>query len=74
MNDSLKDALCEIFEVDEVKESDVLRDFEMWDSVAGLSIIAMCDSTFGFTLSAATLKTLTTVGDLASHIEANKTK
>lgn len=74
MNEILNDSLCEIFEVDEVKETDNLRDFEMWDSLAGLSIISMCDAKFGFTLSAATLKTLITVGDLAKHITANKTK
>ena len=74
MNEILNDSLCEIFEVDEVNEADNLRDFEMWDSLAGLSIISMCDAKFGFTLSAATLKTLITVGDLAKHITANKTK
>jgi len=74
MNEILKDSLCEIFETDDVKESDNLRDFEMWDSLAGLSIISMCDAKFGFTLSAATLKTLVTVGDLDKHIAANKVK
>jgi len=74
MNDALKDSLCEIFEVDDVKETDNLRDFEMWDSLAGLSIISMCDAKFGFMLAAGTLKTLMTVGDLAQHIESNKTK
>ena len=74
MSDELRDSLCEIFEIDDVKESDNLRDFEMWDSLAGLSIISLCDAKYGFTLSAATLKTLVTVGDLAGHIAANKTK
>ncbi len=74
MNEELKDALCEIFEIDEVKETDNLRDYEMWDSLAGLSIISLCDAKFGFTRSAATLKTLVTVGDLSKHIAANKTK
>lgn len=74
MSEELKDALCEIFEIDDVKESDNLRDYEMWDSLAGLSIISLCDAKYGFTLSAATLKTLITVGDLVQHIEANKTK
>ena len=74
MSEELKDALCEIFEIEEVKETDNLRDYEMWDSLAGLSIISLCDAKFGFVLSAATLKTLVTVGDLAQHIAANKTK
>ena len=74
MSEELKDALCEIFEIDEVKETDNLRDYEMWDSLAGLSIISLCDAKFGFSLSAATLKTLITVGDLAQYIAANKTK
>ena len=74
MSEELKDALCEIFEIDEVKETDNLRDYEMWDSLAGLSIISLCDAKYGFTLSAATLKTLITVSDLAQYIVANKTK
>jgi len=74
MTDQLKDSLCEVFEVDEVKENDVLRDYETWDSLAALSIISMCDSTYGFTLKAAELKTLTTVADLAAYIDAHNTK
>lgn len=74
MNDTLKDSLCEILEIDEVKEADVLRDFEMWDSLAGLSVIAMCDAKFGFTLTPENLRAIKTVGELAEHIAANKTK
>ena len=34
-------------DVDDVKEDMVLEDFETWDSVAVLSVIAMMDEHFG---------------------------
>jgi len=66
--------LCDILEVAEVNESDVLRDFEMWDSLAGLSIIAMADSLYGVTLPAVELKKIITVGELITYLEEHKTK
>ena len=66
--------LCDILESPDVKDSDVLRDFEMWDSLAGLSVIAMADTVYGVTLPAVELRKLITVGELLDYLEANKTK
>lgn len=38
--EKMKEQLAELLEVDEVKDSDVLEDFECWDSLTILSIIA----------------------------------
>ena len=70
--DELFGKLAEILEVDAVKPADVLRDFESWDSLAALSIIAMLDSSYGVRAGAEELKTLKTVGDLAGFIAARK--
>lgn len=74
MREAALEKLCDILETPEVKDADVLRDFEMWDSLAGLSVIAMADTLYGVTLPAVELRKLITVGDLLGYLEANKTK
>lgn len=74
MREQALEKLCDILETPDVKETDVLRDFDMWDSLAGLSIIAMADTLYGVTLPAADLKKLLTVGELLGYLESRKTK
>ena len=74
MKEHALDKLRDILETPEVKETDVLRDFEMWDSLAGLSVIAMADTLYGVSLPAVELRKLITVGDLLNYLETNKTK
>lgn len=74
MKEQALDKLREIFETSEINETDNLRDFEMWDSLAGLSIIAMADTLYGVTLPAVELKKIITVGELLAYLEARKTK
>ena len=71
MND-LFGKLAEILEADAVNPTDVLRDFESWDSLAALSIIAMLDASYGVRASASDLKNLKTAGDIADFIAARK--
>jgi len=74
MKEQALEKLCDILEATDIKETDNLRDFEMWDSLAGLSIIAMADTLYGVTLPAAELKKIMTVGELLAYLEAHKTK
>jgi len=74
MREQAIEKLCNILETPEVKDSDNLRDFEMWDSLAGLSVIAMADTLYGVTLPATELRKIITVGELLAYLEANKTK
>ena len=66
--------LANILDVDAVEDSANLRDYEAWDSLAVLSIVAMADSKFGFTLTFPEVKTLVTVADLWSFFEKKRTK
>lgn len=68
------DELANILDVDVVEESANLRDYQSWDSLAVLSIVAMADSKFGFTLTFPDVKTLTTVSDLWMFFEKNRKK
>ena len=52
MNDFLK-KIADILEMDLVEETDDLKGFPQWDSLAVLSVIAMLDANYGVNLHAA---------------------
>ncbi len=60
--------LADILETDEVKLENVLKDFEEWDSLSVLSIIAMIDSDYGVTIFAKNIMKLKTAKDLFLYI------
>lgn len=61
--------LAELLEVDEVKDSDVLEDFECWDSLTILSIIALASEKYNKTFSANEINEAKTVGKLIALIQ-----
>ena len=64
--------LAEILEVPEVKDSDQLKAFPQWDSLAVLSVIAMLDANYGVNLRAADFATVDSVADLWQLVESKK--
>lgn len=68
------DELANILDEANVEESAGLRDYPSWDSLAVLSIVALADSKFGFTLKFSDVKGLMTVADLWAFFEKNRTK
>lgn len=64
--------MAEIFEVDAVELSDVLVDFEAWDSLTQLSIIALASESYGATISASELKNATTIEGVKRLFESKK--
>jgi acyl carrier protein len=67
--DRFYDSLAEILETDKVKDEDVLHQFDAWDSLTKLSIIAMADSEYRTILSARELDNFETVGELKAYLE-----
>lgn len=63
--------LSDILEVDNVKDSDILRDFENWDSLTILSILAMLDSE-SISLSTEELDKCISVIDLYEMVKNKK--
>jgi acyl carrier protein len=61
--------LAEILEEETVKESDVLADFEAWDSLSILSIISYVSETYKKQLKNDEIRSQETVEDLFSYIE-----
>ena len=62
--------LAEILDVEEVKPESVLKDFDGWDSLAVLSVLAMADSKYGLSLKADEVRSAATAANLADLIEA----
>ncbi len=65
------DILADILEVDaeEVLEEKELEDYETWDSVAVLSVIAMMDENFGKIYHASEVRQFKKVADLMDGME-----
>ena len=61
-----------ILDIEEVKPDNVLKDYEQWDSLAILSVLAMADSKYGITIRAEEIRGTVTVADLADLIEAKR--
>jgi len=61
----------EIFELEQIAESDVLRDYDLWDSLSVIFLLAFIDSEWGVTLDAEDITEVNTVGDLLKFIETH---
>lgn len=61
--------LAEILEEDSVKESDVLSEFDAWDSLSILSIIAYVQEHYKKQFKNSDIRKLDTIADLISLIE-----
>lgn len=64
--------LKDILEVDSIVLDDNLDDFEAWDSLSVLSIIALLDSDYGVRITANQLEEFETVKEIVDYIEINK--
>lgn len=59
-------------EITEIEENNKFRDYEEWDSLAVLSVIAMIKQNYGITIPRKEFDTLLTIEELYSYISANK--
>jgi acyl carrier protein len=64
--------LAEILDVEEVKPENVLKDFDGWDSLAILSVLALADAKYGVSIKAEEIRSVVTVEDLARLVEAKR--
>lgn len=71
MNDYLVE-MARILEVESVNEDDVLRDFELWDSLTVLAVLAFVDETYRVNVSALEMADVETIKDLHQLIESKK--
>ena len=63
--------MAELFEEDTVKETDTIVDFDAWDSLTSLSIIAFSDEEFKKSITAAQIVDAKTIGGLYELLKNN---
>lgn len=56
----------------EINFEDNFKEYDEWDSLNLLSIIAMIDEEYGVTIDSNTMSKITTIEELYSIIESNK--
>ena len=71
---SLFEEMTNIFEVDVINEADVLREYELWDSLSVISLLAFLDEQFGINIEATELVDVVTVADLLSFVHTRRQK
>ena len=64
--------LAEILEAEQVEAGDVLSEFDYWDSLTVLSILAMLDANYGVNLTAVDIRAMTSAGELVAAVEMRK--
>jgi acyl carrier protein len=62
--------LATILDIEEVKPEDVLKEYEQWDSLAILSVLAMADSKYGITIKPEEIRAAVSAADLADLVDA----
>lgn len=74
MEDQFYEALRDVLDVDEKEfnTSDAFRDYEEWDSLANLSLIAMLDEEYGIIIPNEEFKQIKTIGELITEIKKRK--
>ena len=70
MKEKIIEEFKEILELDgeELKAEDNFRDFDNWDSIAALSVIAFLDDEFNFSIKAEDFKEINTINQLVTLI------
>lgn len=67
MNELLE-KLAEILEVDEVDVNKKFTDYEEWDSLCGLSVIAMLDSDYNMSMKNKEILEFASIGDFCKAV------
>lgn len=71
MEEKFLEEFKDILEIEdtEINLNDNFRDYDNWDSMANLSVIAMLDDEFGVHIESKDFKELITVGDLMNEVK-----
>jgi acyl carrier protein len=74
MEEKLLDLFKDVLEIEDrdIYLSDVFRDYEEWDSIANLTLIACIDEEFEVIISSNELKELHTIQDILQKIQSSQ--
>jgi acyl carrier protein len=70
--DEFLEQMAEILEVDSVNPQDIITEFEAWDSLTQLSIIALADTSYGVAITANEVKEAQTIEGIKKLIDSKK--
>jgi acyl carrier protein len=65
------ESLSEVFERDGIKPDDEFRDYDEWDSMAYLSLIAMIDDNYDIVIPGDEFASLNKIVDIYNYINNN---
>lgn len=60
--------LAELLEVEELDTTKKFSDYDEWDSLALLSVLAMLDSDYGVSMSGSRLKEFANIGEFCNFV------
>ena len=66
--EELLEKLAEILEVDEIDVNKKFTDYEEWDSLCSLSVVAMLDSDYGMTMKNKEILEFASIGDFCKAV------
>ena len=69
--DKFIESMSEVFERDDIDPEDVFRDYEEWDSMAYLSLIAMIDDNYDIVIPGDEFASLNKIIDIYNYINNN---
>ena len=69
--DKFLESLSEVFERDDIKPDDEFRDYEEWDSMAYLSLIAMIDENYDIVIPGEEFANLNKIIEIYNYINNN---
>ena len=69
--DKFLESMSEVFERDDIDSDDVFRDYEEWDSMAYLSLIAMIDDNYDIVIPGEEFANLNKIIDIYNYINNN---
>ena len=70
--DELKEKLEELLEIDNLDLNAKFTDYDEWDSLASLSVLALLDSDYGLSMSHKDILSYATIGDFCKYVIENK--
>jgi acyl carrier protein len=76
MQDQFLSEIKEVVEIEnrEIQLTDIFRDYDEWDSLCRLSLIALLDDNYGVAIEDETFKKLITLEDLFNEVQQRTQK
>lgn len=69
MEQEFKENLVDVFEIDEINFEDVFREYDSWDSLTNISLIAMLDDEYDIIIDTKDFQNIKTVGELFEEVK-----